>query len=67
MIIEVENAKRNRQTNITIAFGSLVGFTMSGKETQTLQADQLNVIVYYLDKINTKKDFGQTKKSYNNY
>ena len=67
IIIAVENAKRARQKNITIVFGSLVGFAMSGEGVPTLQADQLNVIAHHLHEINTKstrnKIFGQTKKS----
>ena len=42
----VQNARKNKQKNITIVFGSLVGFAMSKEGVPTLQADQLNVIAH---------------------
>ena len=47
--------------NITIEFGSLVGFAMSGEGVPTLQADQLNVIAHHLNEINTKVDLWPNK------
>ena len=35
----VQRARNNKQTNIKIEFGSLVGFAMSGEGVHTLQAD----------------------------
>ena len=61
VIIAVENARRNQQKNITIVFGSLVGFAMSGEGVPTLQADQLNVIAHHLHEINTKEDLWLNK------
>ena len=62
IIIAVENARRNKQKNITIVFGSLVGFTMSGEGVPTIQADQLNVIAHHLNEINTKEDLWPNKE-----
>ena len=52
----VQRARNNKQTNIKIEFGSLVGFAMSGEGVPTLQADQLNVIAHHLNQINTNID-----------
>ena len=54
--IAIQNAWNNNQKNITIVFGSLVGFVMSGEGVPTLQADQLNVIVHNLNAITTSED-----------
>ena len=52
----VRRARSKKQKNITIEFGSLVGFAMSGLGVPTLQADQLNVIAHHLNEINTSQD-----------
>ena len=62
--IAIENAKKNKQKNIIIVFGSKVGFPMSGEGVPTLQADQLNVIAYHLHEINTKEDLLPNKEEW---
>ena len=62
--IAVKKAKQNKQTNITIVFGSLVGFAMSGEGIPTLQADQFNVIAHHLHKINTEGDLWPDKEKW---
>ena len=52
----VQRACNNKQSNVTIEFGSLLGFAMSGEGDPTLQVDQLNIIARYLNKINTNVD-----------
>ena len=52
----VQRACSKKQKNITIGFGSLVGFAMSGKGALTLHTDQLNVIAHHLNEINTEQD-----------
>ena len=64
VIIAVENAKGPRQKNITIVFGSLVGFAMGGEGVPTLQEDQLNVIAHHLHEINTKEDLWPNKEEW---
>ena len=60
----VQRARLSGLTNITIEFGSLVGFAMSGEGVPTLQADQLNVIAHYLNEINTKVDLWPNKQDW---
>ena len=60
--IAVKNAKQSKQKNITIVFGSLVGFAMSGEGVPTLQVDQLNVIAHHLHELNTEEDLWLDKK-----
>ena len=60
----VQNARRNKQKNITIVFGSLVDFAMSGEGVSTLQANQLNVIAHHLHEINTKEDLWPNKEEW---
>ena len=62
--VAVRNAKNNKQKNITIVFGSLVGFAMSGEGVPTLQADQLNVIAHHLNEINTGEDLWPEKNEW---
>ena len=52
----VQRACNNKESNITIKFGSLIGFAMSGEEVPTLQTDQLNVTAHHLNEINTNVD-----------
>ena len=60
----VQRARNNKQTNIKIEFGSLVGFAMSGEGVPTLQVDQLNVIAHHLNQINTNVDLWPNKKEW---
>ena len=62
--IALRNARKNKQKNITIVFGSLVGFAMSGEGVPTLQADQLNVIAHHLNEIHTGEDLWPEKNDW---
>ena len=60
----VQRARLSGPTNITIEFGSLVGFAMSGEGVPTLHADQLNVIAHHLNELNTKVDLWPNKQDW---
>ena len=60
----VQKARNNKQKNIKIEFGSLVGFAMSGEGVPTLQVDQLNVIAHHLNEINAKVDLWPNKQDW---
>ena len=57
----ISTARQERKKEITIEFGSLAGFAMSGEGIPTLQADQLNVIAHHIYSIRSQHDLWPDK------